>query len=439
MVSRHLMFAFALLGAADLFAAAKLTTECEPQRIFPGQTTLCSFVLFASEPALEVEVAKFPEFRGYWIENLSLRQGPLALVPLSGRGAKFRTTIGSYALVPMVHRPSHSIEPMKLVVRIPGTNGESILYSEAPPQRIEKLPPIPKSLNGITFPGAVGRFQLLAEGPILSFQKDEPLTLRYLLVGDGNFHDIRIPDLPFPKYVEVLSNRSIVEGISPALRKTFEYSVVVHQLTPFALQPEPLLAFDPAIKSYQLVKFPGVRFVLSPKPVLERSAERGTVLDGIEKGPPHPYPLLTDTWLFWGLNGLLVLITAVGSATQLLKMRRERHESSLGFHLKLKYEIALEAYANGRIEDFLRMGEDIVASWLGTFAALPPGLSRLERLKRVSQKIDPVLLNRLNTLLQARDTLLYSPEKKLPVPIQTLHETMARLFEDSTSLQRKAS
>ncbi len=430
-----LAFAFALAFSAlhgtparaetpDL-VSPRLITECYPRKIYPGQTTVCSFIVTAKVSAVEVEVAKFPEFRGFWTDNLSLRQGPLGLNQVYAKEIYFRATVGSYSLSPMVSRDKHTIEPMKLVVKMLGAVRGIEIASE-PPQ-VEILP-LPKPAAGKEFKGAVGRFQFLAESPSLPFQKDEPVTLRYLLVGDGNFQDILTPKLEFPDFVEVISSRAILEGANPAMRKTFEYSLVVHEEKSFSLPPGQMLALDPAMSQYYDVTIPGVEFRAMPKPPLEQAAARGDVLATIATGEPTFYSAVTDKVWFWIAQGIFGVLFLIASILQFMSYRREQEERSPLFVLRLRYEIALEAARNDRVEDFLRLSDEISVAMLRLIANTPPSLSRVATLERAKGKLDETTLREVSALFAARDNYLYSPERTLTVPVEKLQTTLDGLF-----------
>src|SRR5690606_27213740 len=98
-------------------ARVELRMEFTKDEIYEGEHVLCNFILSAESSGVEVEVAKFPEFRGFWSENLALRQGPLPLSPDFERPGWNRTIIGSYLLTSMVGRENPEIVPMKLVLK----------------------------------------------------------------------------------------------------------------------------------------------------------------------------------------------------------------------------------------------------------------------------------------------------------------------------------
>ena len=69
------------VGRAEISLSQRFVTEFSKNPVYQGETVTAHFVLYAMEDRVEVEVAKFPEFRGFWSENTALRQGPMMLLP----------------------------------------------------------------------------------------------------------------------------------------------------------------------------------------------------------------------------------------------------------------------------------------------------------------------------------------------------------------------
>src|SRR5688572_23613940 len=109
----YILLALSLALSARAEEKFGFQTECLKPEIFVGESVTCSFVLISSDEVVDVEVAKFPEFRGFWSDNLALRQGPIPLMSgLWGDGIR-KGVVGTYSLIPMLDKEA-TIEPMKI-------------------------------------------------------------------------------------------------------------------------------------------------------------------------------------------------------------------------------------------------------------------------------------------------------------------------------------
>src|SRR4051812_49050688 len=98
------------------FGEVRLVTECRRKQIYYGENVICDYEVIANESPIDVEVVKFPEFRGYWSDNLALRQGPIVLGWPAGSGGLRRGLVGTYIITPMLGRSKPIMMPMKISV-----------------------------------------------------------------------------------------------------------------------------------------------------------------------------------------------------------------------------------------------------------------------------------------------------------------------------------
>ncbi len=283
-----------------------LRTECSNSRPFQGEVFTCSFVLYATDNRLEVEVAKFPEFRGFWSENIALRQGPVMLMPEPRLPGLSRLVIGSYLLTPMWGKESPTIEPMRLVVRSLGMgSSEQVFVSEPPALTFRPLPPVPPADKPF-FSGAVGAFVLRAEAPGAGFFPNEPILLRYFLTGSGNFAEVNALSLQLPDSVKLLSQRASLQGSGPFQTKIFEIALSVASVEGGEIPPVRLTFFNPQIGRFETTLTSPVRLQLLTRPtapLVEEAIDFGP----LEKEPNESVALWRQP-LFRLLNvGLLVL------------------------------------------------------------------------------------------------------------------------------------
>jgi hypothetical protein len=139
-----LFLLFASKGGAATDVEVRL--ELSKPQFFDGEPIVASYVVEApQEKVIEIEVVKFPEFRGFWSENTLLRQGPVHLSRLLKKNGKASAVIGAYNLNSMMGFSAPSIEPIKVLIR------EQNQSSQISPDRKEfsptPHPPLPGQLK----------------------------------------------------------------------------------------------------------------------------------------------------------------------------------------------------------------------------------------------------------------------------------------------------
>lgn len=232
-----------------------------------------TFLLEADrENVIEVEVIKFPEFRGFWSENLMLRQGPIHLSPTAQKG-KFVAVIGSYAMQSMLGYKGSEVRPMKLLIK--GLTPEPFtLESVIDAPRILSLPPIPAALQKHPFSGGVGNFALSLDNPQIAYRKGEPFKIRIILSGEGNFSEINTLPIQAPSDFTTISQNSFQDGFLGRSRKFFDwvFSTESSSVGPWKLGS--FLFFDPQSSRYHELELPEVQFSLLEEPTLPENLLR---------------------------------------------------------------------------------------------------------------------------------------------------------------------
>jgi hypothetical protein len=265
-----------LLAPEALGAEAyTLKTEFSKNPVYEGESTTAKFILYGTSSFVEAEVAKFPEFRGFWTQNHVLRQGPLPLVVDPGSQQPNQALIGSYTITPMVGKKSPEIVPMKMVIRShdffsndsPQEGME--IWSDKEQLQVLPLPPLPAEYRGKFF-GAVGSLAAFSENESAQFRVDEPLTIRIAVRGNGNFPDITEMNTPWTDRVHVLSKRTFQETSLPPT-KIFEYTIAVKGEEALTLPPAELVFFHPPSKQYMLSQTQPISLELQPPIPLEIS------------------------------------------------------------------------------------------------------------------------------------------------------------------------
>lgn len=397
-----------LFGDRPVFKA-----DFSRKKVFPGEPTVVTFYLESATPLLEVEVAKFPEFRGYWSENLSLRQGPIALGPSITSPGLYQGAVGSYSLYAMEGFANPRLEPMRILVRWSAdtANGrqEAFLQSEIPALETKPLPALPKQFEAAGFSGAVGHFYLSPDKFTQTFSSNEPMTVRVALQGDGNFAEVNRLPIEFPAGVEVLSTRTFLQGNGSYFTKTFDYTISVTGTEGAVVPAKQWVYFNPSDARYEAALLPEIRFEYTPA-VAALAAESLAPIEWPEFATTYS---LTQTWWrsgwFW-LPHLIALL--LGLAARLVPLvqsyvnspaRRERGAR------RLQIAEAQTYLAAGQAESFFL-----------SFRSMTPYLAQ--------QAVTPEAQRAQQKLKDASDRFFYSPEKSAG---RELPELLG-LFTDAT-------
>lgn len=433
MVGRLAILAIWAMALSAHATQVNLQMEFSKEEIYEGEHTLVNFVLYSQSSGVEVEVAKFPEFRGFWSENLALRQGPLPLSPQFERPGWYKTIIGSYLLTSMVGQKSPQIVPMKLVLKstnrfMPTDEEERVLVSTGSPPRILPLPPLQDPIfEKENFRGAVGSFVLTAQDETLLYQKSEPILLRVLLQGEGNFREINELPLTLPEGVEVLSQNAYAKGAGQYYTKTFEYTLAVHREEDLVLPPVTLIYFHPRLASYQQLQTVPIRLRFEPTPPVTLG-ELSAPAEGLLSEWTAFRPLDRTPW-FWAVQLVLLLLwggrsALAGVRAVLFRVRTRPRRPNHKMELK---DLSEELQA-GDVVNFMRgseaLAQQILRSRLASGPKGPPP-TRSQALRDAA--IPDQIREPLKALFAEHDRFLYSREKTPPANPATHLESLKGL------------
>lgn len=435
------LFLFLLLFCR-LAAAASFRLEAVPstREIYQGEQLTIQYNIVGDANQVEVEVSKFPEFRGFWSENLLLRQGPLPLVsphllnapginlfqelPLSELRNRFRTsagpkrgTMGTYLLTPMVGKEELKIEPMKVVVKasLDGTE-EQHLESADFPLTIKRLPALPANLKDF-FSGAVGQFNIAWENTQIPYQPDEPVLIRLTLNGRGNFYEINSLPLHFPAYFETLSQKGTFSGSGQFATKTFDTLVTIHKKKePLTFSPGKFLYFNPALKTFQTIELPPLFFVPAPPaPVLEKEE----ALEMQEREPERAaLPWIFPLW-GWGFQAALFLFLILDLLRSRKKERLSLPSLSTGRRLHSHYRRARTQWRKGQKEAAEESLYALANSLLKSSSGQPsPTRRRSEKLAEIERQAGKEVRAQVENFLHAFEMSRYHPSHHAMQPTE---------------------
>lgn len=419
------IFTFLLsFGCAALQSEVTISFKAEFSKnsIYVGESVTCNFIVYSPETVLEVEVAKFPEFRGFWSQNMILRQGPIALPRTSFQDAFGKAIIGSYELTPMISPRKPVIIPMKLVIRrgLPRTTDtELVVLSDADPLEIKPLPPVPPEFAN-DFSGAVGNFSFQSDSDVVPFQLDEPTTFRYTLRGEGNFEEINELSPKFPKGVELLSSRAFLQGGGRYPTKTFEYVIAVHDEDLPNLDPLSLIYFDPQTGQYERLTAPSIRLTRQAKPAL-------SVVDSVAAISVAPLqqhaslyvPIARNPW-FWILHILVLGGLLAPAARQPLRWTQPGRTSPRTLHKGTLKKLLAETRSP-------TLFAEAADQWAFEAFGSNRLLKRADVINLVQSRSGTEAGQAIKTIFEAHQLLAYSPHKGQAPSSDQIRDALATL------------
>lgn len=357
---RRIWLSALALIALPASASERFALEFSKSVIYVGESVQANFVLYAREDALDVEVARFPQFRGYWSENLALRQGPMPLLRENFQSDLRRAVIGTYVITPMQGRDQHVIEPMKILVKpLFGGAGENAIAlpfeNEKSSLEIKPLPPLPVTWTETdrkNWKGLVGTVNLRADTLSARFYSGEPTTVRYSIQGEANFAELRELPIPVPPEVTVLDQRVSLFGGGSLATKIFEITLVPRTEKDVVIPPLQLPVFDPSKGSYEVLTTDPVQLVREPKPLF---AQGVTPTSGIPR--EETWRVARRGWrspLFLAVQAALAALLFVLGWFEVRRRREVRLAADPVHQRKLAVGRALRCLDGGDRDGFFR-------------------------------------------------------------------------------------
>ncbi|MCB0403656.1 MAG: BatD family protein [Bdellovibrionales bacterium] len=430
MVSRLLILLTVSLSLSSLAEESfQFRTEFSKEEVYAGEEIRCDFVLYTNLNTVEVEVAKFPEFRGFWKDNLVLRQGKI-LVPYSRFATSpwNRIVLGSYRISAMVDEKKPTIRPMKLVLKNPFSDEADItVESETPkPLRVRTLPPFPTK-DGEAFGGAVGQFTLSLDTPEIPYEQNEPATLRFSIRGQGNFQEIATAQVTLPPSVKVLSKRSYTQGSAPYQIQHHEWALSVNHDEDLEIAPIHFNFFDPVQGRYEFLQSePGhLRFQAKLEPAQ-------TVETVLELQPVAEWStafVLQDALWFWLVQVLLLLAAVSGLTVWRLKEKQTRYRQSAAYKMERLRRETEAAYSSGDFPRFLRLGSELLSLHLKQKTDWNQDGGTLDSLLRhAAKQTSADTIHQARRFFTAYEAVLYSPGSALTQQPSVLYEDLQRVL-----------
>lgn len=382
---------------------------------FQGEQVIAQFIVESpKDRVIEVEVVKFPEFRGFWSENTILRQGPVPLGTLGNKPGRAQAIVGSYTLSSMIGYKNPTIEPMILLIK-----GVGPVPLNVPSNRMDvsplPLPEVPAALKKLPFSGAVGRFSASLERMEIPFRKGQPFLIRAQLLGEGNFQEVNQIPLLFPEDFKLVSQAASNDSMAGRMRKIFDWVFTTESDQPREFELSGFLFFDPFQKKYEAVSLPTLKLVPVPEAKLPESKlnVHSLVLETESKWSTYsPLSQRKGFWLVQAVAALLLLAWML--RTQMLK-RNAHRKTDPQFQKLIKKKRAHEALLKRDWSVFLPLAAELARSRLNELNKRPTS--------------HPSVIG-LKLLIEADNGLRFSHHKSLTVSADEIIQTWDRVSDD---------
>ena len=260
-----------------------IRVELDKNTAYLGEQITVTYQLF-TRADLSIESVDLPDFVGFWMESLySPRQINMREVSLNGvryKKAKlytvalFPTKTGNIPLPPYTINSKVYVDKKKSKRRDPFFD---VFDSFSSRQAVRKV--IQSEIKIITvmpypdgapadFTGAVGNYNVKTSVDYQNVKANEAVTFYIEVKGTGNLSLFSLPELVFPKSLEVfppvseMNKDSFRDQITGTLR--WEYVVIPRQTGRFNLPRLELPFFDPKTTKWKRAKAHSIQISVSP-------------------------------------------------------------------------------------------------------------------------------------------------------------------------------
>ncbi len=258
----------------DLNSDFTVHVALDKKTAYQGEPIVASYWIYASAPLREINIKRWPNFNGFWKEDLLIpSRYDWEQVMIGGRLVS-RALIGRFALFGL--KPGKiDLEKLLVTAKYVDTSSQRNQDEDDPfffptffgrlrtgthgseSEPIEILP-LPEAGQPSDFGGAVGNFKISFTNDKNEVTANSPLNFDFTIEGTGNFHSIEKIKIPFPPDFEVYDTKTNFEANaqigatrSLANRKTFHYLVLPRKEGKFTIPEIHFSYFDPEKKVYR--------------------------------------------------------------------------------------------------------------------------------------------------------------------------------------------
>jgi len=314
---------------------------------------------------------------------------------------------------------------------------------------IMRVHDLPSEGRPAGFSNAIGKFTATGEAAPTAVAVGEPVTLRFAIVGAGNFDYIKCPALaddPAWKTYAPTSKIDYTEESHTEGVKKFELAIIPQKGGTLPLPAATFSYFDPAAKQYVSLPISLPAITVSgaalPAPALA-SASPSTASSDANAAPtltglfPNRLelgalqPSLTPVYqqpLFWGVQALLLSLTLAGLVVTLRRRPAQplaTDSNALREQMQAEDEALQQALARGDAPAFFLAARRAVQCRLALAWELAPEAITMAEIRRR----DPALAAELEPLFTRADEAVYSGAALGPVALAPWETQVHQLLQ----------
>lgn len=347
-----------------------IRAEINKEKVYKGEQVVVSYYMYRRVRVGQIEVAKFPELKGFLREDLDMPVMGQRLeherVMLDGNPYD-RSLLVRYAAYPL-QEGKLRLDPLSMKYVYYPSRGNGFddgedpflgFFSQLTPQTgtgrsdvvtIEVMP-LPDEGRPANFTGAVGRFQAIATVDRTDVKVNDAITLALKIEGRGNLAAIGEPKIKWPDGIEYYESHGQVKNAQGGGAKIFEIVLIPRKPGPYVLPGVPVGFFDPETKAYRVASSDPIQINVQPAApgstpglaaggstnVVETPAarpiptKRGADIRGMLEASVGPGGLMV--WIYraaMALAGLLLLGLAIDGLRRWQRARVPRKDASEG-------------------------------------------------------------------------------------------------------------
>ncbi len=260
-------------SGGDLSEKIFLEVTADKDEIYVGEQITVNYKLYSRSNLHKYSIEKLPKGVGFWQDELySPRQ--LSIRERSVNGVRYNVaTLYKIALFP-TNNGQFTLEPMVVncAVEVPSrffTRTQQVVVESKPLTfNVKQLPVNGKPEN---FTGATGKFKIITIIDSTTTSVNEAVMYTVELSGTGNISLFKLPDLVFPKGLEVFEpkttfNKNIGDDISGT--KRLEYVIIPRKEGQFFLPRGELTFFNPKLSRWEKTSSPSISLNVNPSKML---------------------------------------------------------------------------------------------------------------------------------------------------------------------------
>jgi uncharacterized membrane protein len=314
-----------------------INAETDKTVVYEQEPLLLSYKVYSTVDIIQLS-ANQPDLKGFLIvEPEQNERGQFKKEKKDGK--EYKTVVWSqYVLYPQttgtleipnvdfsgtVVKEKHSNDPIQDF--FDGNDGfeevEEVFHSTNCSVMVKPLPDKPSD-----FSGGVGSFSIVQSLDKSQVNGDEPVTLRIIISGTGNFKLLKTPKLKLSSNFETY-DPNVIDSLTITVKgyegkRFYDFVIVPHSWGKYTIPPAELTYFDVTDKTYKTIKTEPLALMVNKGDRTENSSDTLKV----KKEENHSFirSVLSGTYIFVLLGAIALILCAVFLFRRYKKVKRNK-------------------------------------------------------------------------------------------------------------------